>query len=97
MKSAVTFLGDLRNNKNIHFFFLTEDHMGLNISKCYSYYNFHLISTTLRGTLGVLQFLEIYQMLQKYILKLGYGSQWEVLSCEISNAQLIVERKGRRF
>ncbi len=86
--------------------FLTQDYIGLEISKRYSSHNFHPMSVKRYEDIGYYGGIQAMISLGnrpifKYFLTLWNfnmgSSQWENLKCKISQKRLIVEWNGRKF
>ena len=86
-------------------FFSTQDHMGLEISKRFSSYSFHLMSAKLykdisyHGGIQTITFFGNRPSFKNFVVLWNFnmGSQWENLKCGISRKQLIIDQNGRKF
>ena len=85
--------------------FVTQNHMELEISKCYSSYTFHPIWAKLYDKYGshrrikVMYILAICQKIKNLVALWNFNMEVNVkiLKCAISQKRLIVERNGRQF
>ncbi len=83
-------------------FFLTLEHMGLEISKRYSSYSFHPMSVKRYEDIGYYGGIQAITFVGNRPIvifkKMWYFEIWESnLKCGISRKRLIIERNGRKF
>ena len=97
------FFGDLQNFYCTLKFLSAQDHIGLEISKRYSSYRFHLMSTKLYEDIAYHKGMQAITLLgnrpsfTKFKTLWNNISQWEKLKCVISRKQLIKERNRWKF